>query len=48
VTLGRALNHPWQVSVLGGVLVWLFVARRGVVSALILAGVTGALVVAVG
>ncbi|HVB71362.1 MAG TPA: chromate efflux transporter [Acidimicrobiales bacterium] len=48
VTLGRALSHPWQAAVLGGVLVWLFAARRGVVSALLLAGVAGALIVGLG
>jgi hypothetical protein len=31
--------------VLAGALVWLFVARRGVVSALLLAGLAGSLIV---
>ncbi|MFI5035981.1 MAG: chromate efflux transporter [Acidimicrobiales bacterium] len=45
VPLGLALTRPWQVAVLAGVLVWLFAARRGVVSGLVLAGAVGALVV---
>ncbi len=48
VPLGLALTHPWQVAVLAGALVWLLVARRGVVSALLLAALAGALVVGPG
>jgi chromate transporter len=44
IPLGLALTHPWQVAVLGGVGVWLFVVRRGVVSALLLAAAAGALI----
>jgi len=42
VSLGLGLGHPWQIPVLGGALLWLFVARRGVVSALVLGGAVGA------
>lgn len=48
VPLGLALQHLWQVPVLAGALVWLFVARRGVVSALLLAGATGVVVTLAG
>jgi chromate transporter len=48
IPLGLALTHLWQVGVLAGVALWLFGARRGVVSALVLAGVAGALVVGLG
>jgi chromate transporter len=41
IPLGLSLNHLWQLAILGGAVVWLFVARRGVVSALLGAGVLG-------
>jgi len=41
VPLGMALAHLWQVGLLGLALASLFVARRGVVSALVGAGVLG-------
>jgi chromate transporter len=41
IPLGLAFGHLWQIPVLAGALVWLFVARRGVVSALLLAGAVG-------
>jgi chromate transporter len=41
VSLGLTFQHLWQIPVLGGAMLWLFVARRGVVSALLIAGVTG-------
>jgi chromate transporter len=41
IPLGLALRFGWQIPVLGGALLWLFVARRGVVSVLVLAAVTG-------
>jgi chromate transporter len=41
VTLGLALTHPWQFGVLAAAAVWLLVLRRGVVSALVGAGVLG-------
>ena len=36
-----SLEHLWQVPVLAGALLWLFVFRRGVLSALLLAGLVG-------
>ena len=47
IPLGLSLQQPWQVPVLVGALLWLFVVRRGVVSALLLAGLVG-VVLAVG
>ena len=52
----RRIGHPsrsclrslWQIPVLAGALLWLFVARRGVVSALLIAGAIGAVVSLVG
>jgi chromate transporter len=41
IPLGLALQHLWQVPVLVGGLVWLFLARRGVVSGLVIAGGIG-------
>jgi chromate transporter len=43
VLLGLAIDHGWQAAVLAAALVALFVARRGVVSTLVVAGVVGAL-----
>jgi chromate transporter len=41
VPLGLAFEHLWQIPVLGGALVWLFVGRRDVVSGLLAAGIVG-------
>lgn len=41
VTLARALQEWWQAGVLVGALAWLVVARRGVVSTLVLSGAAG-------
>jgi chromate transporter len=42
IPLGLALAHLWQIPVLVGALLWLFVVRRGgVVSGLLLAGLVG-------
>ena len=43
VPLGRVLAQPWQVGVLIAALVWLLVARRGVLSALLITGGVGIL-----
>ncbi len=48
IPLGLAYSHLWQVPVLGGALLWLFAARRGVVSGLVIAGVIGAVVAVAG
>src|SRR5205814_1484960 len=42
VPLTRALGETWQYFVLAGAALWLLVLRRGVVSALLLAGLAGA------
>ncbi|MEJ2855620.1 MULTISPECIES: chromate efflux transporter [unclassified Saccharothrix] len=42
--LALSLHEPWQFAVLGGAVLWLLVLRRGVVSALLVAGVAGALI----
>jgi len=41
VPLGLAFQHFWQIPVLLGALLWFFVLRRGVVSGLLIAGITG-------
>lgn len=43
IPLGLSLQHLWQIPVLAGALMWLFLARRGVVSSLLLAGAVGVL-----
>jgi chromate transporter len=48
IPLGLAFGHLWQIPVLAGVLVWLFVVRRGVVSALLIAGAIGVAVALTG
>jgi chromate transporter len=42
ISLGLTLQHLWQIPLLSGALLWLFAARRGVVSALVITGVVGA------
>jgi chromate transporter len=44
IPLGLAFGHRWQIPVLASALVWLFVVRRGVVGALLVAGVVGMIV----
>jgi chromate transporter len=48
ITLGVSLQFYWQVAVLAGALLWLFVLRRGVVSALLIAGFVGVLLALAG
>jgi len=48
IPLALALQHAWQFAVLAAAAVWLLAARRGVVSALLGAGVLGATVVLAG
>jgi chromate transporter len=43
VPLTRALGETWQYFVLAGAAIWLLLLRRGVVSALLAAGVAGAI-----
>jgi chromate transporter len=44
IPLGLAFQHLWQIPVLAGALLWLFAARRGVVSGLLIAGGIGMLI----
>ncbi len=48
IPLGLSLHRLWQVPLLAAVLVWLFLARRSVVSALLLAGAVGVILALVG
>ena len=48
IPLGLAFNHLWQIPVLAGALVCLFAARRGVVTAIVLAGTVGVIVAGAG
>ncbi|HUY06463.1 MAG TPA: chromate efflux transporter [Acidimicrobiales bacterium] len=43
--LGLSFQHLWQIPVLVGAVFWMFVARRGVVSALLIAGAVGVVIV---
>jgi chromate transporter len=43
ISLGLALSHYWQIPVLAGALIWLFVLRKGVVSALLVSAFIGVL-----
>ncbi|MFE3189681.1 chromate transporter [Nocardia sp. NPDC059240] len=48
IPLGLALHHLWQFAVLAAAALWLLAARRGVVSALLGAGVVGVAAAAAG
>jgi chromate transporter len=48
IPLGLSFGHLWQIPVLAGALVWLFVLRRGVVSSLLIAGAAGAVMALAG
>jgi chromate transporter len=48
IPLAAALREPWQFLVLGGAVVSLFVARRGVVVTLLLSAAAGVVLVALG
>lgn len=48
IPLALALQHLWQYGVLAGAAVWLLVARRGVVAALLMAGALGVAAALVG
>jgi chromate transporter len=48
IPLGLTFGHLWQIPVLAGSLVWLFGARRSVVSALLIAGAIGVVVALAG
>ncbi|HEX3462105.1 MAG TPA: chromate transporter, partial [Acidimicrobiales bacterium] len=48
IPLGRSFQHLWQIPVLAGALLWLFVIRRGVVGGLLVAGAVGLLLATAG
>ncbi len=48
IPLGLAFSHLWQIPVLVGGLLWLFAFRKGVVSALLVAGAIGVVVALAG
>ena len=48
VPLGLSFSHLWQVPLLGGALIWLLAARRGVISGLLVAGAVGVVVALAG
>ena len=48
IPLGRSFQHLWQIPVVAGALLWFFVARRSVVSGLLVAGAIGIVVGLVG
>lgn len=48
IPLGLSLQRLWQIPVLVGALLWLFVIRRGVVSCLLVAGAVGVVVAIAG
>ena len=48
IPLGLAFSHLWQIPVLAGGLLWLFVFRKGVVSGLLFAGAIGVVVALAG
>jgi chromate transporter len=48
IPLGLSFGHLWQIPVLAGTFVWLFVSRRSLVSALLIAGAVGVVVVLAG
>jgi chromate transporter len=41
IPLGLSYQHLWQIPIVAGAALWLFVLRRGVVSGLLLAGAVG-------
>jgi chromate transporter len=41
IPLGLSLQHPWQIPVLAGAVLWLFAVRRGVVSGLLAGAMVG-------
>jgi chromate transporter len=48
IPLGLSFQELWQIPVLAGALLWLFLIRRGVVSALLLTGTVGVLLALTG
>lgn len=48
IPLGLSFGHLWQIPVLAGALLWLFLLRRGVVTTLLVAGAVGVIVALAG
>jgi chromate transporter len=48
IPLGLSFQHLWQIPVLAGALLWLFVLRRGVVGGLLVAGAVGVILAVAG
>lgn len=48
VPLGLALSQTWQIPVLAGAVLWLLLARRGVIGCLLAAGIVGVILALVG
>jgi chromate transporter len=48
IPLGLSFQHLWQIPVLAGALLWLFVIRRGVVGGLLVAGAVGVILALAG
>jgi chromate transporter len=48
IPLGRSFQHLWQIPILAGALLWLFVLRRGVVSGLLVAAGIGVVIALTG
>ena len=48
IPLGLSFQHLWQIPVLAGAALWLFLIRRGVVSGLLIAGAIGVVLALVG
>ncbi len=48
IPLGLSLQYLWQVPILAGAGIWLFLLRRGVVSGLLIAGAVGVILALVG
>jgi chromate transporter len=48
ILLGLSLSHLWQIPILAAAAIWLLILRRGVVSALITAGLLGLIAALIG
>jgi chromate transporter len=48
IPLGLSYQHLWQIPILAGAALWLFVLRRGVVSGLFIAGAVGIILAVTG
>ena len=48
IPLGLAFQVEWQIPILAGALIWLFIVRRGLVGTLLLAAAIGLLLALAG